>query len=265
MMQSHCNVSTSFVANCQPAIAVQPSKRTFHYPSVLAQSVAALHSLTGYATLDASLAQRSPAPLVVVAFVCVQLVRPLTPSASLPLRFVSRLDRIYEFLKHLGVVSVGRGELYSEWYSLSVDHNMALRARFSFIRWIRAGLFAPLLAATDALSRLALDQSNLSASPNLSSNVWCNFSHTPACCQSRSLRQQVTPLPQPISGGSMCQGMPERSTKMMPLRTARSTTLGLPPLSLGASCGSSGSISCHSSSVTNSFAIVHSLPYALGF
>jgi hypothetical protein len=75
---------------------------------------------------------------------------------------------------------------------------MALRARFAFIRWIRAGALAPLLAATLVLSKLARDQSIRLASPSPSSKIWWSLQQTPASCQSRSRRQQVTPLPQPI-------------------------------------------------------------------
>src|SRR5215207_8494742 len=50
--------------------------------------------------------------------------------------------------------------------------------------------------------------------------------------------------------------MPLFSTKMMPVRAARSSTRGLPPLGLGGSFGKSGSIISQSSSLTNSLAIL---------
>jgi hypothetical protein len=147
-------------------------------------------------------------------------------------------------------VDVGRCADYRERYSLGVDHNMALRARFSFIRGIRAGTFSPLLAATLAESTAARDQSILPASPNLSNSTWWSFSHTPACCQSLSLRQQVMPLPQPISGGSIFHCMPVLSTKMMPLNASRSGTLGRPPFGLASSGGKSDAMTSHSASDT---------------
>src|SRR5215207_11301068 len=54
--------------------------------------------------------------------------------------------------------------------------------------------------------------------------------------------------------------MPLFSTKMMPLRAARSSTRGLPPCGLGGSDGSSGSMISHSSSLTNSLAISSTYP-----
>jgi hypothetical protein len=70
------------------------------------------------------------------------------------------------------------------------------------------------------------------------------FSH------SWSLRQQVIPLPQPISGGKYCQGKPVLSTKMIPVRAARLGIRGRPPFDLSGSGGSSGSTTSHSSSLT---------------
>jgi hypothetical protein len=57
-----------------------------------------------------------------------------------------------------------------------------------------------------------------------------SFFQTPRCCQCRSRRQQVTPEPQPISWGSISQGMPLRKTKTIPVKQARSSTGGRPRL-----------------------------------
>jgi len=72
--------------------------------------------------------------------------------------------------------------------------------------------------------------------------------------------EQVTPLPQPISWGSISQEMPLFSTKMIPVRVARSSTRGLPPSGLGGSSGKSGSTISQSSSVTNSLAMFWTYP-----
>ena len=66
--------------------------------------------------------------------------------------------------------------------------------------------------------------------------------------------------PQPISWGSISQGMPVFSTNRMPVSAARSGTRGLPPLGLGGSSGSSGSATPHSSSVTGGLAMVRIVP-----
>ena len=152
-------------------------------------------------------------------------------------------------------MDVCRSKHHRERDAFSVDHNMALRARFPFIRRIRSGLVAPFLAGMLVESKEALSQSIWSASPRRFNNSRCSRSHTPASCQSRNRRQQVTPLPQPISWGSISQGMPLFSTKMMPVRAARSPMRGLPPSGLGSSAGNSGSTISQSSSLTNSLAI----------
>ena len=159
---------------------------------------------------------------------------------------------------------VGGGERYGERDAPSLDHNMALRALFAAIRRVLADLFAPLFAATLAESRHALDQSIRSASPRRSSNTRCRRRHTPASCQSRSLRQQVAPEPQPISLGSISQGIPLLRTQTMPARAARSFTRGLPPFGFAGSVGKSGSMISHSSSLTSSFLIPASVASAHG-
>src|SRR5215204_680668 len=60
--------------------------------------------------------------------------------------------------------------------------------------------------------------------------------------------------------GNISQGMPLFSTNSMPVRAARSSMRGLPPLGLGGSSGSSGSITSHSSSVTSFLAILSPYP-----
>jgi hypothetical protein len=112
--------------------------------------------------------------------------------------------------------------------------------------------FGPLLAGTLAESKEALSQSISSPSPRRSSSTRCNFSHTPASCQSRKRRQQVEHDPQPIFLGSISHGMPLVKTKTIPVRAARSSMRGLPPLGLGSSSGNSGSTISQSSSVTSS-------------
>jgi hypothetical protein len=99
-----------------------------------------------------------------------------------------------------------------------------------------------------------------SAPPKRSSSTrWSRF-QTPASCHSLRRRQQVIPDPQPISLGSISQGMPVLSTNTMPASVARLSTRGRPPLGLGGSFGKSGSITAHSSSVTSGFGMVPSIP-----
>jgi hypothetical protein len=100
----------------------------------------------------------------------------------------------------------------------------------------------PRLARTLRLSTLARDHSITPSSPSEFSRVAWRRPQTPASYQSRSRRQQVDSLPQPSPVGRSRQGVPDRSTKMMPPRAARSGTRGQPPFGFGRSRGNSGAI-----------------------
>ena len=186
------------------------------------------------------------------------LIGALSRSAS---RTLNRLDRVQKLLENHRIVDIGGGADHTDRDARPLDHNnMALRARLSLICRIRSGSLSPLLAGTLAESREARFQSICFASPRRSKRTRCSFSHTPASCHSRKRRQQVTPLPQPISWDSISQGMPLFSTKTMPVRAARSSIRGLPPSGLGGSSGNSGSTISQSSSLTNSLAIFSTYP-----
>ena len=246
------DVGAALIADGQAAVLAQPGQGALHDPTVATQARAALHPFARDAHLDAAPAQGAPTARRVVRLVRVQLVRALAWPTAWPL---DGPDAVDQRRKDAAVGTVGGREQDSERETLPVDHNMALAARFAAIRRIRPGFLAPLLAGAKALSTLARLQSILSASPRRSNSVWWRRAHTPACCQSRKRRQQVTPLPQPISWGNISQGMPLLSTKMIPLKAARSGTRGRPPFGLGGSGGKSGAMMSHNVSLTNGLLI----------
>jgi hypothetical protein len=264
------NVVTTLVANGKPTIAVKPRESAFYHPPVTTQLLAALHSFTCYATLDAPLAQCPSASTIVISLICVHLVRSLARASSLTTWATDRFDAVHHFFKDHRVMGVSSRQFHRQWDAPPLDHNMAFRARFALICGVRPnsrGFWVPLFtpfARIVSESTLALDQSILSASPKRLRSALCSLRHTPTFCQSRSLRQQVTPLPQPISWGSISQGNPLLKTKMMPLSAARSGTRGRPPLGLSGSSGRSGSIISHSSSVTSGLLIVPSVTASHG-
>ena len=245
-------ISPPFVAHAQPPEVVEPGQGAFHHPAMATQTLAGIDPLAGDADADVAAGQRLPATRDVIGFVGMQLVRPF---AALPTGARDGRDGIEQLLENTGVVAVGAGQERGEGTATSVDHNMALRARFCAIRWVGTCLLAPLLAGMLALSSETRLQSMRSASPSRSSNVRCSRSQTPAACQSRSRRQQVMPEPQPSSGGSISQGMPDLSTKTIPVKQSRSGTRGRPPLGLDGSAGSSGATRAQSSSLTSGLAM----------
>ncbi len=248
-------IGAPLIADGEPAEAIEPGQRALHHPAMPAKPLTRLDTAPGNARDKAPLPAGGATARVIVALVGVQLVRAPTGTATSAARLPERRDRVQRRFHEPRVVDVGRREPHGEGDASGVDHTMALRARFAAVRRIRPDVFAPLLAATLAESSQARDQSSLSASAKRCSSVWCRRSHTPACCQSRSRRQQVIPLPQPSSWGKSSQPMPLFRTNRMPVKAARSLMRGRPPLGLGDAGGSSGATTAHSSSLTRGLLI----------
>ena len=252
MEEGLVDVRPALVADGQAAVLPQPGQGALHDPAVAAQAGAAFHTLPCDADLNTAFAQVDPTAGNVIRLVRVDFVQGLAGPAPRPL---DGPDGVNQRLEDARIGAVGRSEQDGKREAPPVDDNMALAARFAAICRIRPGFVAPLLAGAKALSTLARLQSIVSVSPKRSKSAWCRRAHTPACCQARKRRQQVTPLPQPISWGSISQGMPLLSTKMMPVKAARSGTRGRPPLGFGGSGGNSGRMISHSASLTNGLLI----------
>jgi len=246
------NICSAFITHLQSSVAIQPSQGSLNDPAMLAQLFASIQIAPGNSGKDVMLAQECSIFETIVTFIGVQSVWAL---AWTPQLLANGRNGLYQLWQQSGFVHIGRCVLDHQRNALSFDHKMALRARFSSICWVRAGLFAPPGAGTRPASTQARDQSNWSASPSRSNKTRCSLSNTPARCQSRSRLQQVIPLPQPNSLGSISHGMPVLSTNKIPLNTARFEMGGRPPFKRGFSGGKSGSITCHSSSLTSCFAI----------
>jgi hypothetical protein len=252
------NISSALVADFQAAKAVQPRQSSFDNPAMSAQPFASFKSAPRNPGRDTTAAQSLPIMLAVVAFVRVQFLGPVAGSATFALK---RRDRIHHAFQHRGLVDIRRRVPDYERDSSSFDHKMALRARFSAVRRVGTGRFAPPGAGTLPASKETRDQSNCSAPANFVSKARCNLSHTPASCQSRNRRQQVIPLPQPSSGANISHGIPLLSTNKIPVSAARLETRGRPPFGFSGSGGSKGSMICQSSSLTSFFAIPRSYQF----
>jgi hypothetical protein len=251
------DVVPALIANREPTVLRKPGQRALHNPPVPTQLLAALYTLSCYTALYPAPSQDSFALLVVVGFVGMQLLRTLPRSAP---RTLDGLYGVDEFFKNHRVVNVCGGDDHRERDPFSVRNKVALRALLSFIRRIRSGFCTPLLAGMLAESTEARSQSIWSASPRRSSKARCSLSHTPASCHSLRRRQQVIPEPQPISWGSISQGIPLLRTKTIPVRAARLSMRGLPPSGFGGSGGRSGSMLSQSSSVTSCLAMFSGYP-----
>ncbi len=251
------DVGAALVADGQAAEAVEPGQRALDDPAVPAEPVPALDTPPSNARFDVTPAAGPAAGRIIISLVGVQLIGSAAGSSG---GTPDRRDGIECGFEHQAVVPVGRAQQAGQRRAPAVNHNMALRARFATIGRVRADFLAPLLAGTVALSRAARLQSTCAAAPSRFNSSRWSRSHTPALCQSRRRRQQVMPDPQPISRGSISQGMPLFSTNRMPLSAARSSSGGRPPLGLGRGGGNSSATADHSSSETRGFAIPGQTP-----
>ncbi len=248
------DVITPLIPNAQATKAVEPCARALHDPAVATQAFAAVNAAPCDTRNNATLPKSDAQLFRVIRFVGVEFVGTLTRTTSALAS--DGTDGIHNCEHHPRVMHVRRAQQCRERDACAFDHNMALRPRFAAIRRIRSGLSAPFWAGAENASTEARDQSRRSASARRSSKTWCSLRHTPTACHSRSLRQQVTPEPQPISNGKYDHGMPVRSTKMMPRNALRFETRGRPPRGFLTSGGSNGSTAAHNSSLTSSFAII---------
>ena len=178
---------------------------------------------------------------------------PLPRAASFAAQRRNRQD---QGLQLAAVMHVSGGDLDTQRNSLGIGAKMMFAARFAAVGRVGARLKPPKTARTWLASTTARDQSIRSATCNRRNNSRWSFSHTPTFCQSRSRRQQVMPLPQPISKGKSRQAMPVLSTKRIPVSAARSE-IGLRPgyFLRRVRVGSRGWITDHNESSMSGFAI----------
>jgi len=250
------NVITFFIPYTQPSLIEQPIKCSLDDVTELAKTTTVFHIAFGDQRFRLTLTQRfTNFFLGVIGTIRQHFIRTLARTSP---RLLNRWNTIHQGNSHLRIMNIGTGVLNRQWCALAVHNQVTLRAIFAPIRWIRACFLPPKRARTEQLSMAEVDQSIASAMPNSSNRICHIFCQTPAACQSRKRRQQVMPLPQPISLGRYSQGVPVLRTNRMPVRHARFDTRGRPPLGLGGSGGIWGLIRCHSSSVSSGLAIIMS-------
>ena len=160
--EGELQVGATFVADGETAEAGKPSQRPFHDPAIATQPFAALDATPGNPRCDAASPALAPTTVMVVSLVGVQLVGS-APRAAAPTRAHARY-RIERGGQHTAVVAVGPAQRQAERRAPGVHDEVALRARLTPIRRVRARCTAPFLAGRLALSRAARDQSSASAS-----------------------------------------------------------------------------------------------------
>jgi hypothetical protein len=226
----------ALVAYSESAEAVEPGEAAFDHPTMFAEFFGAFQAPARNARHYASSAAGLSTARIVITFIGMAFFWPV-PRTARPA--ANRRYRVEHVLKHFAVVDIGAGEPHSEWNAVALGHEMPFRARLAAIRWIWARGRPPFLAAMEEESAQTRLKSRRFAPRRRRSTSRCNRSQTPASCQSRRRRQQVTPEPHPSSGGRSAHAMPERSTNRMPLSAARSGIRGRPPRGFGAAGGRS--------------------------
>jgi hypothetical protein len=250
---------STLVADIQPAKSVEPRDRAFDDPSRTPHATPVVGTPFGQLGLNAATLEFVAMRLRVVAPVALDQLRFPDGPARASAQRRHRVDQ----REQLGdVVLIGSGQRRDERNPLGVGENVVFRPGLAAIGRVRSSFFPPRNARSDALSITARSKSR---SPRWRSSVSrsvCNRFQTPARCQRTSRRQQVVPDPQPISCGSMFQGMPLRSTNRMPVKTARSG-IGLRPAyrrQRERRVGSSGSIRFHNASSSKDLVMHGRLP-----
>jgi len=233
---------------------MQPSDRAFYYPPGFSQTTAMRRAASGNERSNPSSMQRTAITVVIVATIGLDQRR---LSLGCPGLARDRRNRIHQRQQLGNVVSVSLGQDHRNRDAFRIRKEVMLRAGTTAIGWVRSRFFPAPTARMEELSAMARLKSIRSASRSLDNSIRCKRSHTPASCQSLSRRQQLDPLPQPISRGNMFQGIPERNTNRIPVSAARSGT-GMRPgyfLRRGLAAGSRGLISSQSSSSISVFGI----------
>jgi hypothetical protein len=249
-------VITFFVPHTQASLIEQPIEGCLYHIAESAKAAAMWCVAFCYHRFNATLSQRFADLLLgIVSAIRKHFIRPFARATSWLLDWWNCID---QWQSHFGVMDICTRVIYGQRSTLSINNQMAFRAILAPIRGIRAGSRPPKTARTEQLSIAEQDQSIASANPSSSSRDCHIFCQTPAACQSRRRRQQVMPLPQPISLGRYSHGIPLLSTNRMPVRQARSGVGGRPPLGLGGRAGMCGLMRCHSSSVSSGLAIITS-------
>ena len=213
------DVGAAFVADGEPAEPVQPGEGALNDPAGRAQATAVRGPSAGEDGPDAAGPQAVTMRLGVVAAVALERVR---GAARAPATTAHRRQGIDHRVQVRDVVDVRRRYLGDEWDAARVGDEVVFGTRLAAIGWVRSSFFPPRTARTEPLSITVQRWSRRPRRRSSASRVSWSRCHTPVRCHRTKRRQHVLPDPQPICLGSICQGMPARRTKRMPVRIARS-------------------------------------------
>jgi len=196
LAESFVCIGTALVSDTQLSECVEPSQGPLHYPTMKTKAFTRLDASTCYAWYYPPSTQVVAAFWEVISFVGVDFMRLFAGPARLASNF---RKCVKNRLEEHGVMPVSSAEHDDKRDALSVHRDVSFGSAFPFVCRVRPCFRAPRGAGTVPESTENRSQSKASATlSSRRSSLWSR-SHTPACCQSRRRRQQVMPLPQPIS------------------------------------------------------------------
>jgi hypothetical protein len=241
------NARPPFVPQIESTKSMQPRQRTFHDPARATESAAMGRAALGELRANPAAMQGIAMRLRIVPTVALHEAR----LSQGPTRAAAqRWNAVHQRQQLRHVVPIRRREARDDRNPVGVGKNMMFRPGLTAIGRVRSSFFPPRSARSEALSTTARARSSRPRRRNsVSSARWSRF-QTPARCHRTSRRQHVLPEPTPISFGSIFHGMPLRSTKRIPVSTARSG-IGFRPACWrlrDRRLGNSGSICVHKSS-----------------
>ena len=219
------DVVATFVTDREAAEAMEPGVRTFDHPAQDAEAAAMRRAPSGQDGDDALGAEAIAMRLRVVPSIALDDARLAPRATAAPAHGRERGDERVELRD---VIDVRGRYLRDEWDAACVGDEVVLGTRLAAIGWVRSSFFPPRTARTDALSTTVQPWSSRPRRRSSASSTSWSRCHTPVRCQRAKRRQQVLPEPQPICRGTICHGMPDRSTNKMPVRMARSGIGGRP-------------------------------------
>ncbi len=215
------NGGAPLVADIESAIAMEPSQGTLDDPSGAAQAAAVGRTAFGEGRADSAGVEHAAMRLRIVRAVALDQAG---FAARAPGAAPQGRDGVNERQQLGDVVAVRGGQDRGEGDAARLGQNVMFRPFLAAIGRVRSSFFPPRNARTEALSTMARARSSCPRCRSSANSVVCKRFHTPARCHAARRRQHVLPEPHPISLGSICHGKPERSTKMMPVRVARSSS-----------------------------------------
>lgn len=253
------NIATAFISLPKTFELMKPRQTSFNNPASFAQSAAVFGVAFCQQRNYSQFPQHFSQQFTMVGTITLKSIRSLLRTAGLT---TNRWNGIYQRQCLCNIMPIGSSEYMSQRDAVCIGNQVMLGTRFTPICGVGPGFLPPKTALIEDESTIALEKSIWLALRSSARRIWCILSQTPAFCQSRNRRQQVMPLPQPISCGKYSQPMPVLSTNRIPVSAARSET-GLRPgyRNLRLRFGIIGSISDHncSANIGLAMSILHKI------